>query len=239
MYPAELEIIDTTDSKTSASCLDVLSVDQERLPAAHFPLRQNVTISTSMSQTFRFWVPISHLHHLHHLPHSTYCMPGLGPLMFHSESGAIFILASCTWVYQGTFEIFSQEVVWSIYGSRQTLWSIPLPNLMTFLDMTIYSDALHRADISLNRDLTEMDLITYFDFITEFKEASIEHLQRVRLVNRGRLLLRAPGPVVVWNLHLTLGWNHFLLNLCFRTLNFEHSSYPYCHFVYWSLKHEM
>ena len=41
----------------------------------------------------------------------------------------------------------------------------------------------------------EPDLITDFDFITKFREDSIEHLQRVQLANRGRLLLRTPGPV--------------------------------------------
>ena len=30
---------------------------------------------------------------------------------------------------------------------------------------------------------------------------SIEHLQRIRHTNRGRLLLRTPGPVPLWDLH--------------------------------------
>ena len=34
-----------------------------------------------------------------------------------------------------------------------------------------------------------------FDVITLFREVSIGHLQRMRLANRGRLLLRTPGPV--------------------------------------------
>ena len=40
-----------------------------------------------------------------------------------------------------------------------------------------------------------MDLIIEFDLITKFREVFIEHLQRVRLVNGGRLLLRTHGPV--------------------------------------------
>ena len=64
---------------------------------------------------------------------------------------------------------------------------------MTFCDMFIHSDTLRWSDISPNRDLiTELDLI---DLITLFREASIRHLQRVRLPNRGRLLLRTLGPV--------------------------------------------
>ena len=62
--------------------------------------------------------------------------------------------------------------------------------------MIIYSDTLHWSDISLNRDLvTELDLITVFDVITLLREVSIGNLQRVRLANRGRSLLRTPGPV--------------------------------------------
>ena len=30
----------------------------------------------------------------------------------------------------------------------------------------------------------------------------MEHIQRVRHANRGRLLLRAPSPVPLWDLHM-------------------------------------
>ena len=33
------------------------------------------------------------------------------------------------WICHGTFEIVSQEVLLSIWGSHQTLWSLPLPNV--------------------------------------------------------------------------------------------------------------
>ena len=33
-------------------------------------------------------------------------------------------------------------------------------------------------------------------------EVSIEHSQRVRHANRGRLLLQTPGPVPLWDLHM-------------------------------------
>ena len=59
--------------------------------------------------------------------------------------------------------------------------------------------------ISLNCHLvTERDLITVFDVITLFREVTIGYLQRavrVRLANRGRLLLRTPGSVPFWTLH--------------------------------------
>ena len=70
--------------------------------------------------------------------------------------------------------------------------------------MTIYSDTVHLSDILLYRDLmvTLLDLITDFGLFTEFREVSIEHMQRVWHANRGRLLLRAPGPVPLYDLHV-------------------------------------
>ena len=44
-------------------------------------------------------------------------------------------------------------------------------------------------------------------------------MQRVRHANRGRLLLRTPGPVPLWDLHVFLCRDQSLLNLfCLRTL---------------------
>ena len=57
--------------------------------------------------------------------------------------------------------------------------------------MIIYSDTLHRSDISLNRDIvTELDLIAIFGVITLFREVSIGHLRQLRLASRWHLLLR-------------------------------------------------
>ena len=42
--------------------------------------------------------------------------------------------------------------------------------------------------------ITDLDLITEFDFLSNCARP-IEHMQRVRHANRGRLLLRTPGPV--------------------------------------------
>ena len=60
--------------------------------------------------------------------------------------------------------------------------------------MTIHSDTLQWSGIT-----QIFDHITNLDFITELREVSIEHLQRVRYANRGRLLLRTPGPVPLWD----------------------------------------
>ena len=48
----------------------------------------------------------------------------------------------------------------------------------------------------------KLNLGTEFDFLLNFREVSIEHLQRVRYANIGRLLLRTLGPVPLWDLHV-------------------------------------
>ena len=52
MYPAELEIKDTTESNTSASYFDLL-LSIGRTVSCALPFTTNVAISTSDSQTFR------------------------------------------------------------------------------------------------------------------------------------------------------------------------------------------
>ena len=52
----------------------------------------------------------------------------------------------------------------------------------------------------------------------------MEHMQRVRHANRGRLLLRTPGPVPLSDLHVFLCRDQSLLNLSYlRTFEFRTS----------------
>ena len=94
------------------------------------PFTTNVTISTSISQTFRSWVAIFHLRQpMVFLSHSSYGMPSLLLLwMFYSMGSTTFILGPRTGICHWTFEIVAQGVLWSIWVSHQTLWSLPLPN---------------------------------------------------------------------------------------------------------------
>ena len=81
MYPAELEIKDTTESNTSAAYLDLLlSIESDgQLRTSLYDKRDN---STPISQTFPSWVAIFHLRQpMVFLSHSSYGMPGLAPLM--------------------------------------------------------------------------------------------------------------------------------------------------------------
>ena len=49
--------------------------------------------------------------------------------MFYPEGDATFKYASRTGIRQGTLEIIIEEVLWSIRGSYQTIWSFPLTNV--------------------------------------------------------------------------------------------------------------
>ena len=81
MYPSELEIKDTTESNTLLPTL-IYSCRSRVTVSFAPPFTTNVTISTSISQTFRSWVAIFHLRQpMVFSSHSSYGMPGLAPLM--------------------------------------------------------------------------------------------------------------------------------------------------------------
>ena len=138
---------------------------------------------------------------------------------FYSEGGVIFISASWARTSQG---IVSQQIIWSIWWSHQTLWNLPRPKITWHsrtwqYTVTSFIGHIFHEIVTL---LTRWTLR-----ITRFKEVSIEHLQRVRVANRGCLLLRTPGPVQFMDLHLFYSWNHSLFNLlCFPILNYEYPS---------------
>ena len=129
MYPAELEIKNTTRSNTSASYLDFTPVDQKggQLRTSLYDKRDDFNfhitnfpfLSSNIPSSPAYGVFISH----------TVCQGLLLLWMFYSEGGTTFILAPRTGLCHGTFEIVLQEVLWSISGYHQTLWSPPLPNV--------------------------------------------------------------------------------------------------------------
>ena len=88
-----------------------------------------------------------------------------------------------TWIRQGTLEIVIEEVLWSIRGSHQTIWSFPLTN-----DDILWLDHIQW------QPPTDRTLYRTRPF-TAFWVVSIDHLRRVWHADRGRLLLRTPGPV--------------------------------------------
>ena len=94
---------------------------------------------------------------------------------------------------------------------------------------------------------TELDLITDFGLINKSQDVSIEHLQRVWLANRERLLFRTPGPVqfgncICSNVDTILSWTclvsglrisnvprYFHFALYVRTPNRLSGIAKYCH----------
>ena len=68
-----------------------------------------------------------------------------------------------------------------------------------------------------------LNLVTEADIFTELRVVSIEHLQRARHANRGRLLLCIPRPLQFWDLH-NLNVETSPSDSChaFRFLNFEY-----------------
>ena len=76
---------------------------------------------------------------------------------------ATFQKASRAGICQGTFEIVSKEVLWSVRGSHQTIWGPPLPNV------TRHSGWWpHTVTPSIDRTLHQLLTITDLDLITEF-----------------------------------------------------------------------
>ena len=160
-----------------------------------------------------FVVP-NHLLTKLNVPESSSYMSPLNAI-FLSKGNATFKLASRTGIRQGTLEIVIEEVLWSIRGSYQTIWSFPLTNVK-WHSVTWPYTMTPPTDQTLYRTRP----------FTEFWVVSIEHLRRVWHADRGRLLLRTPGPV-------PLGLSYILivetilfpnLSLFFRTLLFEYPS---------------
>ena len=97
-----------------------------------------------------------------------------------------------------------------------------------------YGDLIKQYEVSLSQMLNDIlwpdhmqwqhptDQTLFRRPFTEFWVDSIEHLQRVWHADRGRLLLRAPGPVPLWDLHVFKCRDQSLLNLsCLRTFEFR------------------
>ena len=82
--------------------------------------------------------------------------------MFYSEGGATFQYASRAGLCQGTFEIVSNEVPWSVRGSYQ--YEVPLSRMLH----DIFEDDHIHWHSPLIRHYTNFDLVIDLDLITEF-----------------------------------------------------------------------
>ena len=103
-------------------------------------------------------------------------------------------------------------VLWSIWGSHQALWSLPLPNVTWHsgtwpYTMTPSIVQTQHQFANLLQNWTLLPILTLLQNFGGFHRT----LQRVRLANRGRLLLRIPGPVpfgtcICSNVETILSW---------------------------------
>ena len=95
----------------------------------------------------------------------------------------------------------SREVLWSVRGSYQTIWGPPLPNVTRHSGWWP-STVIPSIDQALHQFLTLLLIQTFYRIwlFAKLREVSIEYLQRVRHANRGRLLIRTPGPVPLCDL---------------------------------------
>ena len=94
-----------------------------------------------------------------------------------------------------------QNFVWTKQTiiNYQTLWSLPLPNVTWHsgtwpYTMTPSIDQTLHLFANLLPNWTLIPILTLLPNFEGFHRT----LQRVRLANRGRLLLRTPGPVPFW-----------------------------------------
>ena len=226
MCPAELEIKDTTESNTSASYLDLfLSIESDgqlrtSLYDKHDDFNFHITnfpfLSSNIPSSPAYGVFISQ-----HIRYARAC-----------SSYECFILRaarlSSKLLGQGyvmeRFEIVPQDVLWSIWGSHQTLCSLPLPNVTWHswtwpYTMTLSIGQIFHQFATLLSNLTLLPILTLLPNFGGFHRT----LQRVQLVNRVRLLLQTPGPVpfgtcICSNVETILSWNcHVYEPFEFRT----------------------
>ena len=194
MYPPELEIKDTTESNTSASYLDLLlSIGRDgQLHTSLYDKRDD----------FNF-----HITNFPFLSSNIPSSPAYGVFISQliryaraSSSYECFILRAVRLPNklfgQGYVNERLRSYLRKFYGRYgdfyQTIWGHPLP---------IVTRHSGWWPSTVTPSITPILIWTLLPnwLFTLLREVSIEHLQRVRHANRGRLLLRTPGPVPLWD----------------------------------------
>ena len=185
MYPVELEIKDTTQSNTSASYLDLLlSIGRDgQLHASIYDKRGDFNFHITI---FRSWVAI-----FQPCPPMASFFSQLIRYVRACSSYGCFILRatrlSNKLLEQGYVKERLKSSLRKFYGRYVDLIKQYEVSLSQMLNDILQPDHIQR------QPPTDQTLYRTRPF-TEFWVVSIEHLRRVWHADRGRLLLRKPGP---------------------------------------------
>ena len=198
MYPADLEIKDTTESITSASYLDLLlSIESDgQLRTSLYDKRDDVNFHITNFSFLSSNIPFS--------PAYDVFISQLIRYARACSSYECFIISAAR---------LSSKLLWQGYVMGRLKSS-----LRKFYGR--YGDLIKHYEVSLSQMLHDIlghnhvqwhpqlikhytNLRTYYRFWPYYRfrpyyqilEVSIEHCNGVPLANRGRLLLRTPGPV--------------------------------------------
>ena len=192
MYPVELEIKYTTESNTSASYLDLLlSIGRDgKLHTSIYDKRDDFNFHITNFPFLSSNIPTS--------PAYAIFISQLIRYARACSSYGCFILRatrlSNKLLEQGYVKERLKSSLRKFYGRCGDLIKQYEVSLSQMLNDILWPDHLQlqpSTDQTLYRTRT----------FTEFWEVSIEHLRRVWHADRGRLLLRTPGPVI-WDLHM-------------------------------------
>ena len=191
MYPAELEIKDTTESTTSASYLDLLlSIGRDgQLHTSIYDKRDDFNfhitnfpfLSSNIPSSPAYGVFISQLIRYARACSSYECFI----LRARRLSSKLLKQGYLVERLKSSFRKF----LWSIRWSYWAIWSNPLTNVKWHSDPRPTVTSL---PIRLSTNF--MTFIPSLTF-TELWVVSMEHLQRVWLASRERLPFRTPGSV--------------------------------------------
>ena len=217
MYPAELEIKDTTESNTSASWLDLLlSIGRDgQLHTSIYDKRDDFNFHITNFPFLSSNIPTS--------PAYGVFISQLTRYARACSSYGCFILRAT----RLSNKLLEQRYV------KERLKS----SLRKFYAR--YGDLIKQYEVSLSQMLNDILWPDHMQWqpptdqtlyrtrpLTEFWVVSIEHLWRVWHADRGRLLLRTPGPVTLGLAYVLLvETNPFPnLSLFYRTMLFEYPS---------------
>ena len=203
MYPPELEIKYTTESNTSASYLDfLLSIGRDgQLRTSLYDKRDDFIfhitnfpfLSSNILSSPAYGVIISQLIRYARACSSYECFVLRAMRLSNKLLGQGYVKERLK---------SSLRKFYGRYGDLPKQYQVPLSRMLH----DILDDDHIQWHPPLLGHYTNLDLITEFDLLTLLCNVSIEHMQRVRHANRGRLLLRTPGPVPIWTCICSSCW---------------------------------